>query len=305
MQKASGNHSFFCPYWQVLSYQIIFIFALILKSSDSLVDLIWHVVCLITLYGWNLERNMDRALFLAMSGAKQNMQALQLRANNLANVSTTGFRADLEQARSMQAYGEGLPTRVFSMTERPGQNFRQGSVITTGRDLDVTIEGLGWISVLDKTGKEGLTRNGNLKIDSNGLLLSGENLVLGEGGDPITLPIPLSKVEIGSDGTISVVPQGAPADAIEIVDRIKLTSTDNRSLFKDINGLFRSKDPNGQYEIDGNVKLLKGAIEGSNVSAIGEMTSLIDLQRQFEMQVKLMSTAEDMDKASDSLLRTS
>ena len=248
---------------------------------------------------------MDRALFLAMSGAKQNMQALQLRANNLANVSTTGFRADLEQARSMQAYGEGLPTRVFSMTERPGQNFRQGSVITTGRDLDVTIEGLGWISVLDKTGKEGLTRNGNLKIDSNGLLLSGENLVLGEGSDPITLPIPLSKVEIGSDGTISVVPQGAPADAIEIVDRIKLTSTDNRSLFKDINGLFRSKDPNAQYEIDGNVKLRKGAIEGSNVSAIGEMTSLIDLQRQFEMQVKLMSTAEDMDKASDSLLRTS
>ncbi len=113
---------------------------------------------------------MDRALFLAMSGAKQNMQALQLRANNLANVSTTGFRADLAQARSMQAYGEGLPSRVFSMTERPGHNFAQGSVITTGRDLDITIEGSGWLSVLDHTGKEGLTRNGNLKVDQNGLL---------------------------------------------------------------------------------------------------------------------------------------
>ena len=305
MQKASGNHSFFLPLLASFIPSNNLYIRADTQSFDSSVYLIWHVVCLIILYSWNLELNMDRALFLAMSGAKQNMQALQLRANNLANVSTTGFRADLEQARSMQAYGEGLPTRVFSMTERPGQNFRQGSVITTGRDLDVTIEGLGWISVLDKTGKEGLTRNGNLKIDSNGLLLSGENLVLGEGSDPITLPIPLSKVEIGSDGTISVVPQGAPADAIEIVDRIKLTSTDNRSLFKDINGLFRSKDPNAQYEIDGNVKLLKGAIEGSNVSAIGEMTSLIDLQRQFEMQVKLMSTAEDMDKASDSLLRTS
>ncbi|MBA5763460.1 flagellar basal-body rod protein FlgF [Vibrio sp. 404] len=249
---------------------------------------------------------MDRSLFLAMSGAKQNMQALQLRANNLANVSTTGFRADLAQARSMQAYGDGLPTRVFSMTERPGHNFQQGSVITTGRELDVTVQGDGWISVMDKTGKEGLTRNGNMQIDATGLLISGNgNLVLGETGAPITLPIPVSKVEIGSDGTISVVPQGAPADAMETVDRIKLVRTDNQSLFKDTNGLFRAKEPNTAYQADAGVKLLTGAIEGSNVNAIGEMTALIDLQRQFEMQVKMMSTAEEMDKASESLLRSS
>ncbi|OEE81193.1 flagellar basal-body rod protein FlgF [Vibrio genomosp. F6] len=249
---------------------------------------------------------MDRALFLAMSGAKQNMQALQLRANNLANVSTPGFRADLAQARSMQAYGEGLPTRVFSMTERPGHNFSQGSVITTGRDLDVTIEGEGWISVIDKTGKEGLTRNGNLKIDQNGLLLNGNgHLVLGDTGAPISLPIPLSKVEIGRDGTISVLPQGAPASEMEQIDRIKLTRSNPQTLFKDSNGLFRLKDPNLAYEADAGVHILTGAIEGSNVNAVGEMTSLIDLQRQFEMQVKMMSTAEEMDKSSDSLLRMS
>lgn len=249
---------------------------------------------------------MDRALFLAMSGAKQNMQAMQLRANNLANVSTTGFRADLEQARSMQAYGDGLPSRVFSMTERPGHNFQQGSVITTGRDLDVNVQGDGWIAVMDKTGKEGLTRNGNLNIDANGLLLNGNgHPVLGETGAPITLPVPLAKVEIGNDGTISVRPQGAPADAMEIVDRIKLVRPDNQSLFKDVNGLFRAKDPNAAYDADASVKILTGAVEGSNVNAVGEMTSLIDLQRQFEMQVKMMSTAEDMDKSSDSLLRMS
>lgn len=249
---------------------------------------------------------MDRALFLAMSGAKQNMQAMQLKANNLANVSTTGFRADLEQARSMQAYGDGLPSRVFSMTERPGHNFQQGSVITTGRDLDVTVEGDGWLAVMDKTGKEGLTRNGNLNIDANGLLMNGSgHLVLGENGAPITLPVPLAKVSIGNDGTISVRPQGAPADAMEIVDRIKLVKPDNQSLFKDINGLFRAKDPNATYDADATVKILTGAVEGSNVNAVGEMTSLIDLQRQFEMQVKMMKTAEDMDKASDSLLRMS
>lgn len=222
------------------------------------------------------------------------------------NVSTTGFRADLAQARSMQAYGDGLPSRVFSMTERPGQSFAQGSVITTGRDLDVTIEGNGWIAVMDKTGKEGLTRNGNLHIDQTGLLTnSSGHLVLGETGAPITLPIPISKVEIGRDGTISVIPQGAPADAIEVVDRIKLTATDNRSLYKDTNGLFRGKNDNNEYEADANIKIMTGAVEGSNVNAVGEMTSLIDLQRQFEMQVKLMSTAEDMDKASESLLRSS
>ncbi|MBY7808204.1 flagellar basal-body rod protein FlgF [Vibrio fluvialis] len=249
---------------------------------------------------------MDRALFLAMSGAKQNMQAMQLRANNLANVSTTGFRADLEQARSMQAYGDGLPSRVFSMTERPGHNFQQGSVITTGRDLDITVQGDGWIAVMDKIGKEGLTRNGNLNIDANGLLLNGNgHPVLGETGAPITLPVPLAKVEIGNDGTISVRPQGAPADAMEIVDRIKLVRPDNQSLFKDVNGLFRAKDPNAAYDADASVKILTGAVEGSNVNAVGEMTSLIDLQRQFEMQVKMMSTAEDMDKSSDSLLRMS
>ena len=249
---------------------------------------------------------MDRALFLAMSGAKQNMQAMQLRANNLANANTTGFRADLAQARAMQAYGEGTPSRVFSMTERPGHSFRQGSVITTGRDLDVTIQGDGWISVLDKQGSEGLTRNGNLRIDQTGMLLSGNgNAVLGEQGAPISLPVPLNKIEIGKDGTISVLPQGAPAEAMEVVGRIKLVRPDNQTLYKDAVGLFRAKDPNQQFTPDATVNILTGSLEGSNVSAVGEMTSLIDLQRQFEMQVKMMSTAEEMDKTSDSLLRTS
>ncbi|QMV15166.1 flagellar basal body rod protein FlgF [Vibrio spartinae] len=248
---------------------------------------------------------MDRALFLAMSGAKQNMQEMQLRANNLANVSTTGFRADLAQARAMQSYGDGLPTRVFSMTERPGNNFAQGSVMTTGRDLDVTIQGDGWISVLDDTGTEGLTRNGNFQIDVNGLLTSGSgHLVLGDNDAPITLPIPLSKIEIGKDGTVSVIPQGAPADAMEVVGRIKLVRPDNQTLYKDSVGLFRAKAPNTVFNADASVALLTGALEGSNVNAVGEMTNLIDLQRQFEMQVKMMSTAEEMDKASNSLLRT-
>ena len=104
---------------------------------------------------------------------------------------------------------------------------------------------------------------------------------------------------------ISVLPQGAPAEEFQAVDRIKLVKPNDQSLFKDTNGLFRHKTPNQPYEADATVSLQTGAIEGSNVNAVGEMTALIDLQRQFEMQVKMMSTAEEMDKSSDSLLRMS
>lgn len=247
---------------------------------------------------------MDRSLYLAMSGAKQDMYGMQLHANNLANVRTTGFRADLEQARSMQAYGEGLPSRVFAMTERPGQDFSQGSVITTGRDLDVTIEGDGWLAVQDPTGQEAYTRAGHLKIDQTGMLQNTNgNLMVGENGGPIFIPLPISKIEVGSDGTISVLPQGAPPEAMEVVDRLKLVRPDNSDLYKDVNGLFKPKNPDLVIDADAGVTLLSGALEGSNVNAVGEMTSMIDLQRHFEMQVKLMKTAEEMDAASSSLLR--
>lgn len=247
---------------------------------------------------------MDRALFLAMSGAKQDMQAMQLRANNLANVSTTGFRADLEQATAMQAYGQGLPTRVFNMTERPGYSFAQGPTITTGRDLDVAIKGQGWFEVQDKTGAVGYSRVGNLVVDQTGLLQNGYGqLILGENGAPIFLPLPVSKIQIGTDGTVSVLPQGAPPNAMEEVGRIKLVRPNNGDLFKDKNGVFKPITPGEVFDADASVSLLTGALEGSNVNAITEMTGLIDLQRHFEMQVKLMKTAEEMDQSSNSLLR--
>ena len=175
---------------------------------------------------------MDRALYLAMSGAKQDMYGMQVHANNLANVSTTGFRADLQQARSMQAYGEGLPSRVFSMAERPGNDFAQGSVINTGRDLDVAVEGDGWLAVMDVKGQEAYTRAGHLKIDQTGMLQnSNGQLVLGQNDSPIFIPLPISKIEIGKDGTVSVLPQGAPPDAMAVVDRIKLVKPD-RAIYQ-------------------------------------------------------------------------
>uniref|UniRef100_A0A486XVK7 Flagellar basal-body rod protein FlgF n=1 Tax=Rheinheimera sp. BAL341 TaxID=1708203 RepID=A0A486XVK7_9GAMM len=245
---------------------------------------------------------MDHLLYIAMSGAKENMNGIAVRANNLANSSTVGFKADFEQARSMQAFGEGLPTRVFSLTERPGQNFDAGAIITTDRDLDVAIQGEGWMAVQAPDGNEAYTRAGNLQINAFGMLETASGLaVLGDDG-PIQLPVPLAKIEIAPDGTVSALAQGAPADAIELVGRIKLVKPVNSDMEKGTDGLFRRKD--GQIaEADINVSLLKGAVESSNVNAVGEMTYMISLQRQFELQVKMMKSAEEMDRQQNQLLR--
>lgn len=245
---------------------------------------------------------MDRMLYIAASGAKQDMLALAMHGNNLANSKTTGFKADMEQARSMQAYGEGLPTRVFAMKERPASDFKEGPLMTTGRPLDVALNGPGWMSVQGANGEEGLTRAGKLSIGLTGLIQDAKgNLVMGDNG-PIAVPVPYQKLTIGTDGTVSVLPQGAPENAIAQVGRIKLVNPDNSQLSKGEDGLFRFDDPEQDYIADANVKVVSGALEGSNVSAVKEMTDLISSQRHFETQVKLMKTAEENDSAGSSLL---
>ena len=245
---------------------------------------------------------MDKMLYVAMSGAKQNMHALSVTANNLANAKTTGFKADLAQARAMQAFGDGMPTRVFSMTERASQNFDSGALLTTGRDLDVAITGEGWFSVQAADGNEAYTRSGHLRLSENGALETNEGeLIIGEAG-PIFLPLPVQNIEIAKDGTVMVQPLGAPATAQEEVARIKLVNPDVRLMEKGNDGLFRRKD--GQEAgADINVRMQNGTLESSNVSAVSEMTDMIALQRQFEMQLKLMATAEEVDKSAASLLR--
>ncbi len=237
-----------------------------------------------------------------MSGAKQNMKSLAINANNLANAKTTGFKADLAQARSMQAFGEGLPTRVFAMTEKASQNFDSGSLQTTGRDLDIAVQGAGMIAVQAKDGLEAYTRDGHLTITEEGYLQTPNgDLVMGDGG-PVFLPLPVNNIKISKDGTIMVQPAGAPASVQEEVGRIKLVNPDVRSLVRGNDGLFRGELAN-QQDADLGVTIQSGMLESSNVNPVSEMTQMISLQRQFEMQLKLMKTAEEIDSASASLLR--
>jgi flagellar basal-body rod protein FlgF len=244
---------------------------------------------------------MDKMLYIAASGASQELLATSVRANNLANAQTNGFKTMMAQSRAMPAFGEGLPTRVFAMTESPANNYDAGTLVQTNRDLDIAVAGNGWFAVLDKEGNEAYTRNGSLQLGENGELLDTQgNQLMGDAG-PVFLPIPLSHVSIGGDGTISVRPQGAPENVLEPVARIKLVKPDLQRLTRDLDGLFRLPDGE-QAEPDLTVGIKKGMLESSNVNPIEEMMGVIQSQRHYEMLVKFMKQAEENDTRGNRML---
>jgi flagellar basal-body rod protein FlgF len=245
---------------------------------------------------------MDKALYIAMSGAKQNMLSQAAHANNLANVNTTGFKEDFAQARSMPVYGEGLPTRAYALSERPGTNFQQGPLIQTGNSLDVALKGDGWIAIQSADGAEAYTRAGNLSIDVNGQLRTGAGYpVLGDGG-PLVIP-PAATVEVGADGTISVIPLGG--EGLAQVDRIRLVNPDADSIEKGKDGLIHLKEGAVPPGVDGAVRVEQGFLEGSNVNAVSSLTDMLSLSRQYELQVKLMGQADQNSESAARLLQFS
>jgi len=245
---------------------------------------------------------MDKALYIAMTGAKNNMRAQTVHANNLANVNTTGFKADFEQARSMPVYyGDGHPTRAYALTENPATDFRHGPLVETGRELDIAIEGDGFLAIQSPDGTEAYTRAGTLFIDSVGILRTGNGLpVIGNGG-PIAIPA-AEKIDIAIDGSISVIPLGEAVAAPAVVDRIKLVNPPLDAIKRMESGLIGTFDQQ-PLPADANVKVISGFIEGSNVNAVNEMTEVLSLARQYEMQVKIMQTTKENSETSASLLR--
>ncbi|MGZ8214227.1 MAG: flagellar basal body rod protein FlgF [Methylosarcina sp.] len=244
---------------------------------------------------------MDKSLYIAMSGAKQTLLAQTANANNLAHAQTTGFKSDLEQFRSMPVFGPGFPTRVYAMTERPGTDLSPGSLQSTGRELDVAVDGEGWLAVQDAEGNEAYSRAGDLNITPEGLLQNGAGLqILGQDG-PVSIP-PSQKLEIGKDGTISIIPLGSRASNLVVIDRIKLVKPAMDNLEKGNDGLMRMKD--GKTEAaNPDVTLVQGALEGSNVNAVGAMVEMIELAKNFELQTKVMKDADENARASAKLMQ--
>ncbi|MDT4330238.1 flagellar basal-body rod protein FlgF [Methylomonas sp. MED-D] len=245
---------------------------------------------------------MDRSLYIAMNGAKQTLLAQTANANNLANTQTPGFKSDFEQFRAMPAFGPGYPTRVYAMTERPGSDLSSGALQTTGNELDVAINGPGWISVTTPDGKEAYTRAGDLRITPEGQLQTSSGLaVVGEAALGITIP-PARKIDIGDDGTINIVPQGENSTNTVIVDRIKLVNPDPASLEKREDGLMHTKDGAVQTA-DANVVLVQGALENSNVNPMAAMVEMIELSRNFDLQSKVMKTADETANSTAKIMQ--
>lgn len=243
---------------------------------------------------------MDRMIYVAMSGAKQTAIAQGLNSNNLANANTTGFRQDLADMRSMPVYGPGAPSRVYAMAERPSVDLNNGVMQATGRDLDVAIQGQGWLAVQAADGSEAYSRRGDLRIESGGLLVNGSGQpVLGEGG-PIAIP-QAESLEIGTDGTITVRGIGQNPSVLTVVDRIRLVNPDPAQLEKGKDGLMRLAG-GATAPADAAVQLISGALEGSNVNTVDAMVNMIALARQYETQVKMMKTAGDLENSANELL---
>jgi flagellar basal-body rod protein FlgF len=241
---------------------------------------------------------MDRLIYLAMSGAKATMQRQETLANNLANVSTVGFRAELAAFRAVPVEGSGASTRVYSLESTPGYDASPGQVAATGRNLDVAMRGASWLAVQGRDGTEAYTRGGSLDVDAEGQLVTSSGLlVLGDGG-PIQVP-PETQVSIAADGTVSATAANGRSTSI---GRLKLV-TPEAPLARSSDGLFRAGD--GELAADASARLQDGALEGSNVSAVETMVQMIAAARQFEAQMRSLTTAEGNDKTASQLLSVS
>ena len=238
---------------------------------------------------------MDRMIYLSMSGAKATMQRQDTLANNLANVSTPGFRAELQAFRAVPVQGSGASTRVYALETTTGYDASPGAITSTGRNLDVAAKGNAWLAVQALDGTEAYTRGGSFEVTSDGTLTTRSGLpVLGDGG-PLQVP-PNSIVSIGADGTVSAKGSDGKNTAI---GKLKLV-TPEAALTRGEDGLFRAGD--GELSADDKARVQDGALEGSNVSPVETMVAMISAARQFEAQMKMLQTAEANDKAAAQLL---
>jgi flagellar basal-body rod protein FlgF len=243
---------------------------------------------------------MDRLIYTAMTGASHTLQQQASVSQNLANVNTPGFRASIDAFRAVPLVGEGLPTRTFVVDSTAGTDFTPGVMQTTGRALDVAIDGKGWIAVEDANGNEAYTRNGGFKVLPNGILQTASGLnVMGDGG-PITIP-PDTQVTVAKDGTVSTVPSTSQKNSVVVVGRLKLVNPPEAQLIRGEDALFRTRDGN-PADADPAVTVTSGSLEGSNVNMVESMVNMISLARQFDTQMKLLQTANDNAKQASSIL---
>ncbi len=242
---------------------------------------------------------MNRMLYISMSGAKEVMLSQANTANNLANANTDGFKKDFNEFRAQHVEGPGWNSRAYSLDERPATDFTAGPIKVTGRDMDIVTKENGFLMIQAPDGTDALTRTASMQITANGDLVDVHgNPILNEGGAPINIP-PARGIHIGDDGTISFIPADSPSNELVVLDRLRLVKPDLKQLEKGLDGFIRTK----QEDLpQADVKVVSGALEGSNVNTIEALTNMIELSRKYEMQIKMMQTTKRHAQASDKLL---
>ncbi|MBB4618082.1 flagellar basal body rod protein FlgF [Sphingomonas abaci] len=246
---------------------------------------------------------MDKLVYTAATGLRAHMAAQAAIANNMANGSTTGFRADRVVFDRIELKGgpAQIAARMPTAEEVTDADRTAGAIQQTGRPLDVAVSGDAWIAVQAADGQEAYTRRGDLEIAPSGVLQTGDgHIVMGQSG-PITLP-PASSVSIGADGSITIVPQGADATQTQIVDKLKLASAKGTDTVKGLDNLLYVRG-GGTLPEDLDARVQGGALEGSNVNMTQALVDMIENQRSYEVTANLMKSAKDMDESSTSLLR--
>ena len=247
---------------------------------------------------------MDRLIYTAMTGAAQTLGRQAAVAHNLANVTSTGYRAEEHRLRAVPVQSTNTPaplkTRAFVVDASVASNFTAGPMQYTGRTLDVAVQGSGWIAVTLPDGTEGYTRNGSLEMSVNGVLQTRGGIPVQGDGGAISVP-PDVKISVGRDGTVSVVPESGAQNTVNVIGRIKLVNPAESDLVRGEDGFFRLRGGDAATA-DEKVQVASGYLEGSNVNAVEEMVSMISLARQFETQVKMLQTADQNDKSATQVI---
>lgn len=245
---------------------------------------------------------MDKLIYTAMSGAKHMFGRQASVAHNLANAVSTGFRAEEHRLRAVPVVSESMPTRAFAVDASIASDFAPGPITQTGRQLDVAVQGQGWLALALPDGSEAYTRNGSLEINVNGVLQTRNGIPVQGDGGPISIP-PDNEITVGADGMISLKPSSGAQNTVTQVGTLKLVNPPEADLVRGADGLFRLRD-NAAAPVDPNVSVAAGFLEGSNVNVVDQLVAMISLARQYETQLKLLSTAEQNDRAAAQLLAT-
>lgn len=252
---------------------------------------------------------MDRLGFNSVATFDEDRLARQNITNNVANVSTTGFKKSFDVAlKAFKADGDGFDSRFQPQAVYTNRvQMSPGPLIATGRDLDISMNHSTVLGVTAPNGELAFTRRGDLKVNTNGTLETGDGFIVrGQNGGPITVPQGF-KIGIANDGAIYASDPAQPATTPPVlVANLFLKDASNTPLERRHDGLFQVENqaPGADFATGPEqVSVTSQALEGSNVNPIDAMVKMIEQSRSFEHQVQMIKEGKSNDESGATMLK--